>query len=130
MNNGQLILVDRHYRLKAIKLLYQEGVELSINLDIHNYLVKDLDDPKLIRLFEKLNNTKPYKTNIDIVKSSKYVIDTIEEKYPKLLSNAKLRANFPRIHKREFNDKLQGKLKCSYGNYNESIIITKMKKTT
>lgn len=128
LNNGNLILIDGHHRINAIKLLYKEDVNLSIGLDIHNYCFKDLNDPGLLKLFEKLNNTKPYKTNIDIVKSSKYIIDSIDEKYPKLFSDAKKRANFPRLHKREFNDKLQIKLKELLGSYNESIIIKKMKK--
>ena len=121
--NNNLMLIDGHHRIQALKNLIKKDYKLNVPLDIHNYKCNDFDDDDVIKLFEKINNTKPFRTSSDIVKSSQYIINKIKSKIPKLFSYSEKRANFPRIHTKTFNDELQNYLKKSK-KYNEDIIIS------
>ena len=62
-------------------------------------------------LFEKVNNTKPFKTDVEIIKTSIHVIKTIDTKFPNLFSRAEKRANFPKLHEKTFSDMLYNTIK-------------------
>ena len=123
--HNHLILIDGHHRILALKNLIRNGYQLKISLDIHNYNCDQFTDDCVMKLFESLNNTKPFRTNIDFVKSSEYIITKIKKNIPKLFSESKTRANFPRLHLKSFNNSLQKYLEKNK-EYNEEIIILKL----
>ena len=106
-----IMLIDGHHRITAIRELLKEGSDICFPLDIHNYKCMNATSDDTIKLFEQVNSTKPFKTDIEITKTCVHTIQTIDDRFPKLFSLAEKRANFPKLHKKTFNDKLYFKMK-------------------
>lgn len=106
--NDTLVLLDGHHRKSAIKELYDEGFNKNIPLIIHLYDIDSRNSDEAFELFRKLNNIKPFKTKIDMVKICSEIIQDLSGYYPNLFkeANREKGINRPHIHKNKFNDHL------------------------
>ena len=97
-----IVLIDGHHRITAIRELLDEGIKIISPLDIHNYKCTSESAKDTMSLFEKVNNTKPFHTDIEIIKTRMYIMHTLNLKFPNLFSKAEKRANFPKLHEGTF----------------------------
>lgn len=106
--NENLVLLDGHHRKSAIRELYDEGFDKNIPLIIHLYNIDSRNSDDAFQLFRKLNNIKPFKTKIDMVKTCSEIIQDLSVYYPNIFkeANRDKGVNRPNIHKNKFNDYL------------------------
>lgn len=123
---GQLVLIDGHHRHCALLSMFQDGFRKNIEVEVHCYLSDTIHGPKTTRLFQKLNNTKPFQSNQHIILDVITIMKAIETKYPNVLRGGKKRANFPNLHREQLNDRLQEKL-GELDDYNVDEIILQIK---
>lgn len=109
--DDSIMLIDGHHRITAIRELLDEGIKIISPLDIHNYKCTSESSKDTMSLFEKVNNTKPFRTDVEIIKTNIHVIKTIDTKFPNLFSKAEKRANFPKLHEKTFSDMLYNTIK-------------------
>ncbi len=105
------MLIDGHHRITALRELLDEGIKIFFPVDIHNYKCTSESSKDTLLLFEKVNNTKPFRTDVEIIKTNIHVIKTIDTKFPNLFSRAEKRANFPKLHEKTFSDMLYNTIK-------------------
>ena len=120
--NDTIMLIDGHHRITALRELQSEGNKIISPLDIHNYKCISETSEDTMLLFEKVNNTKPFRTDVEIIKTVMHVIQKISDKFPKLFSKAKKRANFPKLHEKTFSDLLYLKMK-KINMYDDVLIL-------
>ena len=104
---NKIFLLDGHHRLQALKSLYMNDEIQNLNYIVRLYEMKNDEDPRIIELFEKINNTKPFKTNIEISRSSSNIFIKLKKTYPKVFKNTGIRSNFPYINEYKFTEKLK-----------------------
>jgi len=111
--DDSIMLIDGHHRITAIRELLDKGIKIISPLDIHNYKCTSESSKDTMSLFERINNTKPFRTDIEIIKTQMYIMHTLNLKFPNLFSKSTktTRANFPKLHEKTFMDTLYNTIK-------------------
>jgi hypothetical protein len=112
LENQDLVLIDGHHRLGAMLDIYEEHPDLDLDLEIvvHNYVTDDIESQKTKKLFQKINNTKPFRCEFPIIALVIELIERVSSHYPGLIKNGRTRSNFPFVNKRLLNEALQTRL--------------------
>ena len=129
--DNTIILMDGHHRVQAIKELYEDGdfdkyfeffVEVN-TLDIEH----SQKDDKVLEVFRRLNNTKPFNNNMSKTKNNRNIMNKVEEKWKFLFSKTKekKRNKFPCLNKEGFSQTLRTILD-DIENVDEELIFNKL----
>lgn len=128
LDNGTYYFIDGHHRVKALKKIYKVKPKFKIDITVHCYYSDTLDSEKTIKLFNRLNNTKPFKPVTKHIDISIVIIKKLNEDFPNMFRDAKTKSLYPYVHKTTLNKHIQTKLKTIEGEISTSNIIAKFHK--
>lgn len=106
--DGCIILIDGHHRIKALKELYLEenfDTDFMFYVAIYKLDIKySQEDENVLDIFSKVNNTKPFKTDIEVTKANINITSRLKSRYPKLFSKTQeeKRNRFPNLNEKGF----------------------------
>ena len=128
LDNGTHHFIDGHHRARALKEIYKDNPEFQINITVHCYFSDTLDSEKTVELFNRLNNTKPFKPVIKYVEVTIDIIKKIKINFPKILRNTPVKSQYPYVHEPTLSSKIQDKLKSIGSDVSTSDILCKFLK--
>lgn len=111
LNDESIVLIDGHHRHQALIELLQDGYEEDIPLEVHCYPSDTIESEKTVSLFTKLNNTKPFRADPEIVVLTIEIIKKLKEVFPKNIKSVSKRVIYTNILEKDLSDLLQKKLK-------------------
>lgn len=112
LKNDRLFLLDGHHRAQALCELYDNGFEHKIGIEVHCYQGDYINSKSTSSLFQKINNTKPFRMGPLVTDIVIRIINYLEVNFPKAIKNGRTRSQCPYIHKKSLND-------CLYQTLNE-----------